>query len=289
MAAASFKSKVLNLYYQDELSHFRCEPSIAKVQIHYKQGAQDKPVDFNMLSVQDVDVHTKMFDNESKFNAEQSRAIAEEQRIQGELDTEEARAASEESRIEGLFNAEKSRVNAQESLEAQQLAAETLAREQKDILIDAAIAQEANTRQAADTVHTQAIVDEKNRAEGEESRIEGKFDAYKTSNDSRATADEQEFVSYKSSNDTKLDDHIADFEAQQLKQIADDLTEKNRAEASEANLQTQITSVLSNTDAVALNSLAEIVDKFNTDGVGYAQRLTSLEAVVNALVEQLGN
>ena len=287
MAAVSYKSKVLNLYSQDELKQFKIQPGTEKAQFEYKHGTSDKFVDFHKLSVEDVDVHSKMFDNEQKTADEKARAEGEEQRIQGELDTEEARAAGAEQAIQAALDAEKARVAAKEVLQAQDLAAETLAREQKDIQIDAAIANEASTRQAADSVHTQAIVDEQTRAQGEEARIEGKHDAYKLSNDARATADESAFVAYQSSNDTKLDDHIADFEAQKLKQIADDLTEKTRAEAAEANLQSQITSVLSNTDAVALNSLAEIVAKFNADGVTYSDRLSALESVVQELVNQL--
>lgn len=287
MAAVSYKSKVLNLYSQDELAQFKIQPGTAKVQFEYKQGLAEKFVDFNKLSVEDVDVHDKMFDNEQKTADEKTRAMGEESRIQGELDTEEARAAGAEQAIQAALDAEKARVAAKEVLQAQDLAAETLAREQKDIQIDAAIANEASTRQAADSVHTQAIVDEESRAQGEEQRIEAKHDAYKLSNDARATADEAAFVAYQSSNDTKLDDHISDFDAQKLKQIADDLTEKTRAEAAEASLQSQITSVLSNTDAVALNSLAEIVAKFNADGVTYQDRLSAIESVVQELVNQL--
>ena len=42
--------------------------------------------------------------------------------------------------------------------------------------------------------------------------------------------------------------------------------EATLARTAEANLQTQITALLSNTDAVALNSLAELVTEFSTNG-----------------------
>jgi len=56
-----------------------------------------------------------------------------------------------------------------------------------------------------------------------------------------------------------------------------------------ARLDARIDNVISNTDPASLDSLSEIVNKFNADGQTYADRLTALEGVVNALVEQLGN
>ena len=62
---------------------------------------------------------------------------------------------------------------------------------------------------------------------------------------------------------------------------------KTRAEEV-LRLDGRINSVLSNIDPASLDSLSEIVSKFNEDGVDYASRLTALEAVIAALVEQLG-
>ena len=60
----SFKSRVLNLYNaQNEGDHFRVEPSDTKVTLNYNAGG--KPVDFLYLTVQDVDVHAKMFERKS--------------------------------------------------------------------------------------------------------------------------------------------------------------------------------------------------------------------------------
>ena len=286
-AVQSYKSKVLNLYSADELQQFKIVPGGDKVQFEYKQGTNDKFVDFHKLSVEDVDVHTKMFDNEQKTADEKARAQGIEAGLQTDLDAEIKRAGDAEQAIQTALDVEKARVQAQEANEQAALQAEVLARETKDLQIDQAISNEASTRAAADSVHTQAIVDEQTRAQGEEKKIDDKFEAYKTANDSRATSDEQEFVSYKNSNDSKLDDHIAAFDSQKLKQVADNLQEKARAETAEQGLQSQITSILSNTDPASLDSLSEIVSKFNADGVTYANRLTALESVVQALVEQL--
>jgi len=53
--------------------------------------------------------------------------------------------------------------------------------------------------------------------------------------------------------------------------------EKGRAEGVEAGLQSQITNLLSNTDEVALNSLAELVAEFSTNGTTIT---TALQAEV---------
>jgi len=286
MAAVSYKSKVLNLYSQDELKQFKIVPG-DKAQFEYKQGAVHKFVDFHKLSVEDVDVHAKMFENSASVVTETGRAANIEAGLQSGLDGEIKRAGDEEARIEGLFTVEKARVQAQEANEASSLAAEILARETKDLQIDQAIANESATRQAHDSAHTQAIVNEQARAELEEKKIDDKFEAYKASNNARATADEAAFLAYQTSNDTKLDDHIDDFDLQKLKQVSDNLAEAQRAQTAEQGLQSQITNILSNSDPASLDSLSEIVSHFNAQGVTYADRLSALESVVQALVEQL--
>ena len=62
------------------------------------------------------------------------------------------------------------------------------------------------------------------------------------------------------------------------------MVESGRAQTAEAGLQSQISSLLSNTDAVALNSLAELVADYRVNGSGLEGRLIFLEGVVAALV-----
>jgi hypothetical protein len=87
--------------------------------------------------------------------------------------------------------------------------------------------------------------------------------------------------------------------------IADNLAaEKSRALGVESGLQAQISSILSNTDEVALNSLAELVTEFSNNGSSITQalqsessravdiegdlreRIVALEAAINALQSQ---
>ena len=77
--------------------------------------------------------------------------------------------------------------------------------------------------------------------------------------------------------------------------------EKTRAEAAEADLQSQISNLLSNTDEVALNSLAEIVQDYTDNGADHSAALAAQAlkqenervasdariAAIEALLEQL--
>ena len=65
--------------------------------------------------------------------------------------------------------------------------------------------------------------------------------------------------------------------------------ETKRAQSVEAGLQSQISNLLSNTDAVALNSLAELVADYRLNGSGLESRILYLEGVVAALVDKRNN
>lgn len=286
--ANSFKSKVLNLYSQDEQAHFRVEPQTDKVVLNYNQGAVQLPLELKNLTVEDVNVHNKMFDNESKITTEKARAEAKEAVIDANVSAEEKRAGDEEARIEAKFDAEKVRVDAQEILEAQDLANEVLAREQADIALQTAITNEANTRAGADTAHTNAINDEKVRAEGQETRIEGKIDSYAVANDARVLNAETAHADYVASNDAKLDAHIVNFNNQASKQDTEHKQEVADRTADVLNLQNQINNIL-NGSPEHLDQLSEIVARFDANGATYDSRLNDLESVVQQLVEQLTN
>ena len=62
------------------------------------------------------------------------------------------------------------------------------------------------------------------------------------------------------------------------------MVESGRSQTVEAQLQSQISNLSSNTDSVALNSLAELVQDYRVNGSGLEGRLVFLEGVVAALV-----
>ena len=281
----SYKSKVLNLYSQDEVHQFRIEPSDTKVTLNYNAGG--KPVDFMYLTVQDVDVHAKMFENTSAIDTERSRAQASESSLAADLESESDRAAGVESGIQSELTAEKTRLSAQEVFEAQELANEVATRLAGDNALGYRIDNETNARTAADSKHTTDIADEIKRAGDEESRIEQRLDMYRYDNDVKVNAGDAKHDAY----ETYANARMADIESKS----SSDGTDNSNAVAAEAKaradeitrLDGRIDSVLSNIDPASLDSLSEIVSKFNEDGVDYASRLTALEAVIAALVEQL--
>lgn len=74
--------------------------------------------------------------------------------------------------------------------------------------------------------------------------------------------------------------------AEDGKIIASVEAEAKLAREEESKLSARIDFVLHNTTTPALDSLSEIVNKFSTDGQGYADRLTYLEGVIQALLNR---
>lgn len=189
---------------------------------------------------------------------------------------------------------EVTRASAADSKHASDIASETLAREQADSQLTTSLALEDSARRAGDSALSGLIATNK-----------GLSDAYVVSNNSAVegvhTRISENHVYYQQ-RFTNLDTAIQN-EAQYREnahdsamQVASDnqaLTEAEtaRATSAEAGLQTQITSLLANTDAVALNSLAELVADYRLNGTGVsssvsalAARVVFLEGVVAALV-----
>ena len=281
----SYKSKVLNLYSQDEVHQFRIVPSESDVSMSYDGGVL--PVEFPLLSTQGVDVHTKMFDNSTAIGAESSRALNAEVDIANDLETESERAAGVESGIQSELTTEKARVSTQEEYEAQQLANEVATRLADDLALGSRITNETNARSAADSKHTTDITAEITRAGDEESRIEQRLDTYIYDNDVKVNAGDNAFSAYENYANARMDTIEAksttDGDANGV-----DLAAEAKTRADEVfRLDGRIDSVLSNIDPASLDSLSEIVGKFNADGLTYANRLTALESVIASLVEQL--
>jgi hypothetical protein len=283
----SYKSRVLNLYNaQNEGDQFRIEPSDTKVTLNYNAGG--KPVDFQYLTVQDVDVHAKMFENSSAIGTESSRAQASENSLAADLESESERAAGVESGIQSELTTEKARLSTQEAHEAQELANEVATRLADDLALGYRIDNETNARTAADTKHTTDIADEIKRAGDEESRIEQRLDMYRYDNDVKVNAGDAKHDAY----ETYANARMADIESKS----SSDGTDNSNAVAAEAKaradeisrLDGRIDFITNNVDGAAIDSLNELLGKFNEDGLQYVNRLSALEAVIHELVNQLG-
>ena len=185
------------------------------------------------------------------------------------------------------LEAEIARLANQEAFEAGELAAEVANRLAGDNALQNALTNETNARTAADTQHTTDISNESLRATSEEQRIEAKFDAYQSSNDIKVDAGDAKHDAYETYANARMTD-IENKSVSDGTANSDALAAESKTRADEVSrLDGRIDNVISNVDPASLDSLSEIVNKFNADGVTYADRLTALEAVVAALVEQL--
>ena len=219
--------------------------------------------------------------------SEQSRAIAAESVLRSDTKTKyELNLAS--------INQEVSRATTADSKQAQDLASETLARQQAVLGLSNDIVLETQGRAAADGALGATIY--ANRA---------LFDGYVTSNDAAVEAVHQRISDYHVNyyqRFASIESSVRD-EAQSREnshdsamQVASDnqaLTEAEtaRAQTAESGLQTQISNLLANTDAVALNSLAELVADYRINGSGVSSsvsaltdRVAYLEGVIAMLV-----
>lgn len=208
--------------------------------------------------------------------AEQARAIAAETVLRSDTKIKYDTNAL-------AISQEVTRASAADSKHASDIASETLAREQADSQLTTALALEDSARRAGDTALSGLI-----------SANKGVYDAYVVSNDAAVEGVHirvSENHVYYQQRFTNLDTAIRD-EAQfrenahdSAMQVASDnqaLTEAEtaRATSSEAALQSQISSLLANTDAVALNSLAELVSDYRLNGTGVSSSVSALEARV---------
>jgi hypothetical protein len=120
-----------------------------------------------------------------------------------------------------------------------------------------AITAETKAREAKDALLDTAIADEKKRALAVEGSLYGDI---QSESNARNTS---------------------------ISNVYNDLgSEANRAVAAETKLGERIDFITHNTNPAAIDSLSEIVAQFSTNGQGYADRLTYLEGVIEALVNQ---
>jgi len=177
------------------------------------------------------------------------------------------------------------RVNADNGI-LQSLTDEVKARTDAIEAVQLSVVNEGKLRAAADTVlqgqiitlvagaststteYKQLVLDEKKRAMDKEALIDIAIVDAKTEAEVALTTESKARV------------------AEDGKIIASVVAEAKLAREEEGKLSARIDFVLSNTSAPALDSLSEIVAKFSTDGVGYADRLTYLEGIVMALVNR---
>jgi hypothetical protein len=279
-----FRSKVINLYSDDEAHHLRVKPEADRVDVQYDLGGL--PIEIGALTTGSVHVGDKMQQNSDDITAEVTRASDAEAVLTADLSAESARAQTAEQANATAFSDEKARVDAHEIFVASEIATEVAQRQADVATLTASLEAETQQRQASDAVHSADISANDARAISEETRIEAKFDAYQVSNDAKQDSQDVAHADFKASAEGRLDALEAQGPADKS-ELEGKITDEETARTVEIQrLDDRIDSVLSNVDPAGLDSLSEIVDKFNADGATYADRLTNIESVLASLVEQ---
>ena len=219
--------------------------------------------------------------------AEQARALAAETVLRSDTKTKYDTNAL-------AISQEVSRATFADTKHSQDIATEILARQQGDSQLTTALALEQSAREAGDSALSYLISENKSA-----------YDAYVVSNNEAVAtlntdlsanisdvynalaSDRVGMYSITGGLDSKIQTNISNIAATQNMVMV----EAGRAQTVEAQLQSQISSLLSNTDAVALNSLAELVADYRVNGTGVsssvsalADRVVFLEGIVAALV-----
>ena len=225
------------------------------------------------------------------ITAEQSRALAAESVLRSDAKTNfdtNALAISQEV----------TRASAADSKHSADIASEKLAREQADYQISYSVTAEISSRQAADTALSSLIAENQSYNVAQLASVVS--DQEEINADFNSTFAEVQQSIRNEEGDRKLAiqaEATARLDADALISVNISHTqnlvmvEAGRAQTVEAQLQTQISSLLSNTDAFALNSLAELVADYRTNGStvsgsvsALTDRVVFLEGVVAALV-----
>lgn len=203
-------------------------------------------------------------------------------RIDGELFQKTQQLSGLEADYTDLIDTERTARVAQDTLHTNAINSEITTREQNDFLLSGRIIQEVNDRIAVNSAINQSIA----------ANTASISDEVK-----RATSAEGGLA-------LSLSNHRVDLDAADLAlggRITSEITDRKTADsalvdslASEAKdrydadqtLSARIDFITHNVSPGALDSLSEIVNKFNADGATYASRLTAIESVLAELLNR---
>lgn len=255
------------LDYSDNASEQQRQPVVINA-LHYV-GQSNEP----------VGVSWKFYDVGNKHDAEVARASYAESQLDAKVEqykTEHDEALQEEA--DRAIGVEDGLLTA--------IQGEVSGRQTADFNLNTLITAESKTARASELVLTNAVaqLDLDGKAETKERKSEVvRLDAsILTEKQQRESADANE-AQLRESADAKLQ---ASVDALSYTSAGGINVEKARAEAVEAGLQNQISALLNNTDATALNSLAELVTQYSQYNTSLVSRVSQLEAVLADLVEK---
>jgi hypothetical protein len=219
--------------------------------------------------------------------SEQQRAISAESALRSDSKTKyELNLTS--------INMEVARASQADSKHSQDIASETLARQQGDSQLTTSLSLEQSAREAGDSALSSLV-----------SLNKAIMDGYVSVNDQTVMEVNLRITEYHNNYNQRFNQGTSDLRdvrialSERLDTAEENISatqnlvmdEAGRAQTVEANLQTQISNLLANTDAVALNSLAELVADYRVNGSGVSSsvsaltdRVAYLEGVIAMLV-----
>ena len=286
------RSKALNVWTADELSYGRIAPSASvPSDIDFKFRDGDGFVAVTRLAHIHNGFRFVLGDQLAGMAAdtasERTRAQAAEAKVAADLVTASTRAVAAESKVAADLADEVQRAVTTEGTIIASITSESTERKNADTAAATALALERSQREAADSYLTGWF-------NGELTRL-NEVDTYLTTRADSTNANlntiNQDLLGRIQSVETiqevhlnMFDSRINEITSQQLPNLGTTIAnETARAQQIENNLQQQITSLLANTDATALNSLAELVADYSANGSGVN---TALQAAL-ARIDQL--
>ena len=292
----SYKSHELNLFSNDDNHKFKIRDNKGNASgfgaaqncafISYNDvatGSSSHPIVIDALHYNfggPVGVAWKFGVVDTAMSDEVTRATGVEEQLRTDVD----------EHYEELSNAQSDEFVRAVNVEAginNALASEISTRQTEIYNANAAITAEASTSRAAELIHNNAIAQlnldvpaEAKTARAAELKLTQNLAAeIKT----RADAGVAEALQRLSADEK----HTADIAALSSSSTTAIQFEKSRAETEEGKLQSQISSLLANTDATALNSLAELVSDYSQNNTTLQARVTYLESVIAELVAKV--
>jgi hypothetical protein len=319
------KSKALNVYNADESKSARIEIATGsageELVIAHDDGLLPVYIPGPLIVLDGavkVNVAQKLASHSTSLATDKAAATTARSAISTALTAEASRAAAAEFGLTTNLDLEIARAKLSEGFNTSAIAAETAARVTAVQSVSTGLASELNARAAADTIHTESIGSNASAiaTQGEaivdlQDQISANLQAAEEgvtlaitrldSEVSRAEGAERQLFDRIGFEEVARADALGILEADGARNLD---AERVRAEGAEAGLQAQISSILSNTDAVALNSLAELVTEFSANGNSFTEslqteneravgieddlraRIADLEAAINALQSQ---
>ena len=204
-------------------------------------------------------------DRDAAILVESNRASGVESQLQSDLNAEVSRATQVDNNFATALAQEVSARSSADNTNAGNITFESNRAQAAEGVLQSNLDAEVSRAQAAEQSNAGDIANEVSRAQAAESVLQSNLDAVTAADSARFDAVELSVSNLETKHNTEL------------------ATEVNERTLAVNNLQSQITNILSNIDPASLDSLTEIVDKFNQDGLEYVSRLHALESRLDAL------